>query len=99
MKKLLFALCLVTLSAHAFAVNVPHQLTGAVIVSKVPGSAIETPTINYNARMNSYAACTSAVQAIEHATFSPYPQVTNGGKSEGDIQKFVFLQCLPVASN
>lgn len=97
MKKALFALCLFAASNMAFAAA--HQLTGAVVFNKVPGSAIETPTVQYNARFASQNDCIAAISAIEHATFSPYAQVTKGGKSEGDIQKFVFLQCLPITAS
>lgn len=97
MKKVLFALCLIAISGSAFAAG--HQLTGAVILNKVPGSNLETPAVQYNAKFASLADCNAAISTIEHATFSPYAQVTKGGKSEGDIQKFVFLQCLPLSSN
>jgi len=94
MKKVLFALCLIAISGSAFATG--HRLTGAVILNKVPGSNLETLAVQYNARFASLADCNAAISTIEHATFSPFAQVTKGGKSEGDIQKFVFLQCLPL---
>lgn len=97
MKKALFALCLFAASSMAFAAA--HQLTGAVVLNKVPGSAIETPTVQYNVRFPTIDGCTAAINTIQHATFSLYGQVTNGGKSEGDIQKFVFLQCLPITAS
>lgn len=97
MKKVLFALCLAAISCSAMATS--YQLTGAVVFNKVPGSSIETPTVQYNAKFASQSDCTAAISAIEHATFSPYAQVTKGGKSEGDIQKFVFLQCLPITAS
>ena len=94
MKKALLALILLAASNVAFATA--HQLTGAVVLNKVPGSSIETPAVQYSVRFGTLAKCNDAINTIEHATFSPYAQVTKGGKSEGDIQKFVFLQCLPL---
>lgn len=82
MKKALFALCLAAISSGAMATDVPHHLTGSVIVNKIPSTPLETKEITYNVRMDSHDLCTDAISAIEHATFSPYAQVTKGGKAK-----------------
>lgn len=73
----------------------PHVLSGSIIYVAIPGSPSAIVQENVEVDFLSESACTGAKTAKEHGGFSPLASVTNGAKSEGDIRKFVNLQCLP----
>lgn len=97
-KSLLVAVVLVVLSlvsVGAFATSGVHTLTGSIIFTKIPGNVNVMIQENVNSDFMSEAACLGAKSAKEHSTFSPLASVTAGAPSEGDIRKFVNLQCVP----
>lgn len=95
---LLIGVLMLFMVGVASATDVPHQLSGGVIVTKVSGAASQTETIPYNVKLPSSALCNAAVVKIEQAFFSPLAAVTQGLPSEGDARKLVFLQCLPLTA-
>lgn len=95
MKQLLLAVVLMVLMVGAASAADTHTLSGSVIYISVPG-ATTTPLIeNVNVNFYSESACNGAKVLKEHGVFSAYASVTAGAKSEGDIRKYVNVQCLP----
>ena len=96
MKQIILAAVLSLVSVGAFAtVQAPHVLSGSIIYTKIPGSVSAMVQENVEVDFLSESACTGAKTAKEHGSFSPLASVTAGAASEGDIRKFVNLQCLP----
>lgn len=98
MKQIILAVVLSLVSVGAFATPpnlTPHVLSGSIIYVAIPGSPAAVVQENVEVDFLSESACAGAKTAKEHSAFSPLASVTNGAKSEGDIRKFVNLQCLP----
>jgi len=95
MKQLLLAVTLSLVSVSTFATSGVHTLTGSVIFTKIPGYPAVVVQENVTSDFMSEAACLGAKSAKEHGLFSAVASVTAGAASEGDIRKFVNLQCVP----
>lgn len=81
------------------AVATPVTMVGGVIFVGVPGAATTPVVVNYNTEHNNQADCDAAIAAIDIEEFVPYGNVAHGGKSEGDIKKYVFLKCVPTKNS